>query len=139
MTLTATALLGYILWTLLLIVLIEIGRVVATVKTGKVANSFLADGSDISPFATRLSGAHLNCVESFPIVGGTLLLALVTEQHAITDPLALWLLLARIGQSCMHLVSGSSLAAQMRFGFFITQLGIIAWWLVKMIASIDSL
>jgi len=135
LTLTATALLGYIIWTLFLIVLIEIGRVVVTVKTGKAANSFLADGSDISSFAIRLSGAHLNCVESFPLVGGTLLLALVTEQHAITDPLALWLLLARIGQSCMHLVSGTSQAVQIRFAFFITQLGIIAWWLVKMVAS----
>lgn len=136
MTLTATALLGYISWTLLLIVLIEIGRVVVTVKTGKAANSFLADGSDISLSAIRLSGAHSNCVESFPLVGGTLLLALVTEQHAITDPLALWLLLARIGQSCMHLVSGTSRVVQIRFAFFITQLGIIAWWLMKMVAAL---
>ena len=131
MTLTATALLGYISWTLLLIVLIEVGRVVVTIKTRKAANSFLSDGSDISPFATRLSGAHSNCVENFPLVGGTLLLALVTEQQAITDPLALWLLLARFGQSFMHLVSGTSLAAQIRFAFFITQLGIIAWWVVS--------
>ena len=137
MTLTATALLGYIIWTLLLIVLIEIGRVVVTVKTGKAANSFLADGSDISPFSIRLSGAHSNCVENFPLVGGTLLLSLVTEQHAITDPLALWLLIARIGQSCMHLVSGTSLAAQIRFAFFITQLTIISWWLIKM--AVNSL
>ena len=123
LTLTATALLGYIAWTLFLIVLIEMGRVVVTVKTGKAANSFLSDGSDISPLATRLSGAHSNCVENFPLVGGTLLLALVTEQHDITDPLALWLLLARFGQSCMHLVSGTSRAAQIRFAFFIMQLG----------------
>ena len=129
MTLTATALLAYISWTLLLIVLIEVGRVVVTVKTGKAANSFLADGSDISPFTMRLSGAHSNCVESFPLVGGTLLLALVTEQHAITDPLALWLMLARIGQSCAHLLSGASRVIQMRFAFFVMQLGIIAWWL----------
>lgn len=136
MTTTAIALLGYILWTLFLIVLIEIGRIVVTVKTGRAANSFLADGSDISPFAIRLSGAHSNCVESFPLVGGTLLLSLVTEQHAITDPLALWLLLARIGQSCTHLLSGTSVAAQIRFTFFMTQLAIISWWLIKMIANL---
>jgi len=136
LTLTTTALLGYISWTLFLVILIEIGRVVVTVKTGKAANSFLSDGSDISPFAVRLSGAHSNCVENFPLVGGTLLLALVTEQQAITDPLALWLLLARFGQSFMHLVSGSSLAVQMRFAFFIVQLGIIVWWVVKMAVAL---
>ena len=135
MTLTVTALLGYITWTLFLVILIEIGRVVVTVKTGKAANTFLTDGSDISPFATRLSGAHANCVENFPLVGGILLLALVTEQQEITDPLALWLIVARIGQSCAHLVSGTSRAVQIRFAFFITQLGIIAWWLIKMVAN----
>ncbi len=139
MTLTATALLGYIAWTLFLIILIEIGRIVVTVKTGREANSFLADGSDISPFAIRLSGAHSNCVENFPLVGGTLLLSLVTEHHFITDPLALWLLLARVGQTCMHLLSGSSRAALIRFAFFITQLAIIFWWLITLAAQIINI
>ena len=117
-------------------VVMEILRVVVSVKTGRAANDFLPDGTDVSPFANRLARAHANCYESFPIVGGILLLALAIDQQSITDPLALWLLAARVGQSCTHVASGSSKAAQIRFLFFLTQLSIVSWWLVKIAAQI---
>ena len=135
MTLTSTVVLGYISWTLFLMVVMEILRVVVTVKTGRAANDFLPDGTDISPFANRLARAHANCYESFPIVGGILLFALATGQHSITDELALWLLAARVGQSCIHVATGSSLGAHIRFMFFLTQLAIVSWWLVKIAAQ----
>ena len=136
MTLTFIATLGYVFWTLFLILLMEILRVIVTVKTGRAANNFSPDGSDVSPFAARLARAHANCYESFPIIGGALLLSIASAQHLITDPLALWLLTARVAQSCVHLASGSSLAAQIRFFFFLSQLAIVSWWLIKFVTQI---
>ncbi len=129
MSLTALALLGYVAWTVMLLVVMEVLRSVLVLSKRHAANSFSADGADVSPFAHRLARAHANCYESFPIVGGLLLLALATGQGAVTEPLAMALLAARIAQSCTHLVSGSVLACQIRFTFFVIQLGIALRWM----------
>lgn len=134
MSSTALALAGYVAWMLALIVGIEILRTQAVLRSGREPNSFVPDGSDISPFANRLCRAHANCYESFPIIGGLLLLALAVGESSITNPLALWLLAARVAQSIVHLSSGSATAAQIRFAFFLVQLGIAVTWLVRLVA-----
>lgn len=134
MTVSAIALLGYIGWTLVLILLVESLRCYLIV-TGRwrPAVGFRPDGSDISPFAHRLTRAHANCYEHFPIIGGLLVLALLTGQTAVTDSLALWLLAARVAQSVTHLVSTGGPAATARFLFFAIQLIIAAWWVVQFV------
>lgn len=130
MSLTALALLGYIAWIILLLIVMEVLRSALVLAKRHAANSFANDGADVSPFAHRLARAHANCYESFPIVGGLLLLALATGQGAVTEPLAPALLAARVAQSCTHLISGSVLACQVRFAFFLVQLGIALRWVV---------
>lgn len=125
---TALALVGYLGWFLLLLLAMATVRTVA-VLGGKAANSFRPDGSDMPGFAARLTRVHANCYESFPFFGGVLLLALATGTTAVTDPLALWLLAARLAQSLVHLASTSVLAVQARFAFFIAQWVIVARWL----------
>jgi hypothetical protein len=68
--------------------------------------------------------------ENFPL-WGVLLLAIATDQTTVTDGLALYCLGARIGQVTTHLISTSERAVQIRFGFFIVQLGIVGYWLVQ--------
>ena len=131
MSLSFFAVIAYIVWTIILIIMIEVFRTYLVVKTGHAINDFSPDGSDISPFAHRLSRAHANCYESFPIIGGTLLVALATGQTGITDPLALWVIAARVAQSSTHIISGSVLASQVRFIFFLIQLTISTWWIVQ--------
>lgn len=132
MTASAYALLGYVGWTLILIIVNEVFRTFLVLSGRKAADSFRPDGSDISPFAHRLARAHANCYESFPIIGGVLLLVLATDQAAVTDPSALWVLSARIAQSSVHVVSTSSLAVQIRFTFFALQLSVVAWWVFQL-------
>lgn len=128
MTESAIALLGFVAWTLLLMLIMESMRTWLVLSGRKRSDSFRIDGSDVSPFAQRLARAHANCYESFPIIGGLLLLALATGSTHITDPLALWLLAARVAQSSTHLISANALAVQIRFACFAAQLLIAAWW-----------
>lgn len=131
MTTSALALLGYVAWTLLLLLIMESHRTALVLSGRRQASGFRPDGTDISPFAHRVARAHANCYESFPIIGGLLLLGLVTRLHTVTDPLALWVLAARVAQSSVHLVSTSHFAVTVRFAFFAVQLLIAAWWVVR--------
>jgi uncharacterized MAPEG superfamily protein len=127
MNATVLALTGFIGWFVVLLLSIGGLRIVATVK-GKPPNSFRPDGTDVSDLSVRLVRAHANCYESFPFVGGLMLLALATQSTDITNPLALIVLAARIGQSSIHLASTSNVAVQVRFTLFLVQVGISLYW-----------
>lgn len=125
---TIIALLGYIGWTVLLLVWLETYRTLRVLKKEKAPNEFSTDGSDMNPFGQRLTRAFGNCLESFAFIGGPMLLAIASGAAAITNPLALYLLVARLGQSVIHLISSSELAVQIRFAFFLVQQGIVIYW-----------
>lgn len=127
---TIIALLGYISWTLALLIWLAIYRTMLVTSKQKAPNDFKVDGSDSPPFGARLTRAQSNCVESFAFIGGLMLLALATNSLVITNGLALLLLAARIGQSVTHLISTSVLAVQIRFAFFLGQVGICLYWVV---------
>lgn len=125
---TLFALTAFIAWALLLLVWMELIRT-QLVLTGKVrANAFTPDNAALSPFVQRLTRAHANCVEGLPIFGGLLLVALVSERTAVTDPLALVFFGSRILQSTIHLLSLSAAAVTLRFCAFAVQMGIGVWW-----------
>ena len=128
MSTSALVLTLFIAWALLLLVVMETLRA-RLVVTGRVAsNQFTPDNATISPFMQRLARAHLNCVESLPIFGGLLVVALLTGRTGATDPLAPWLLGARIVQSGIHLASTSNAAVNARFAAFVVQMAIALYW-----------
>ncbi|WP_317203221.1 MAPEG family protein [Janthinobacterium sp.] len=129
MSLSALALLGYTTWMILLLLATAAVRLSLVLRGRRAPNSFAADGADVSPFAQRLARAHANCYESFPILGGLLLLGLATWQSKLTDPLAMLMLAARLAQSILHLASGGSFACLLRFAMFTLQIGIAAQWI----------
>lgn len=132
MSITLLALLGFLSWTLLLLVLMELLRS-KLVLTGEVpANGFTPDNGQLSPFMQRLARAHANCLEGLPIFGGIMVLAVIAGRAAVTDPLAYVLLAARITQSVIHLASTSSLAVMARFAFFAVQMGIAVYWVIRL-------
>jgi len=69
----------------------------------------------------------------FPLAA-VVLAAVVSGNAAVTDPLALWVLGARVGQSTVHLASVSNEAVMVRFGLFLVQYAIITWWILQLIA-----
>jgi len=130
---TVAALLGYIVVMLGLLGTLGMMRVGLTLGGKRAPNSFSPDGADVSPFSNRLCRAHANSYEGFPIFGGLMLLAIALDATAITDSLAFYLIGARVLQALTHLASTSNLAVQVRFAFFLVQVGISIWWVLEFI------
>ena len=63
-----------------------------------------------------------------------MLVAVVADKTALTDPLAYTFLAARIAQSTVHLISTSAIAINIRFTAFAVQMTIAAYWFFKLIA-----
>lgn len=125
---TEIALVGLVAWSLALTLMIGALRSALVMRGRRKANQFAPDGADVSPFAHRLARAHANCYENLPLIGALLLYAIATDRTQVTDPLALVYLNARFGQSIVHLVSTSNPAVLVRFGFFLVQLAVMAWY-----------
>ena len=134
MTTTLLAFLGFLCWTLFLLVLMETVRSKLVLTREVPANGFNPENSNLSPFMQRLARAHANCLEGLPLFGGFMILAVVAGKSDITDSLAYVLLAARIAQSTIHLASTSSPAVTARFTAFAVQMGIAVYWAIKFYA-----
>jgi len=132
MSASSLSLVGYAAWTLLLGASIVFFRTGIVLAQKRAANDFLPSGEDVSPFSNRLCRAHANCYENLPVFAALILLALVTGNEAITDPLARWVLVARVAQSVVHLISTSEMAVTLRATLLLVQLGIEAYWIVQL-------
>ena len=130
---SASVLTLFILWALLLLVLMEVLRSYLVVSGRVRSNEFNPENSNLSPFMQRLARAHANCLEGLPIFGGLLVVALVAGRTEITDPLAPWLLGARVVQSSIHLASLSVIAVNGRFAAFAVQIAIAVYWACALI------
>ena len=135
MTSTLTALTGFVAWSLFLLVLMEVIRSKLVLTKAVPANGFRPDNSNLSPFMQRLARAHANCVEGLPIFGGLMLIAVISGNSNLTDPLAHLFLGARILQSLVHLTSVSAAAVTLRFTAFAVQMAIAVSWAVHLLIA----
>lgn len=132
---TLFSLTGFIAWSLALLVLMEVIRSKLVLTREVAPTGFTPGNAGLSPFMQRLARAHANCLEGLPIFGGLMLVALVSERTAVTDPLAYAFLAARVLQSLVHLVSVSAAAIMLRFTFFAVQMVIGAIWAWGLLAA----
>jgi len=132
MSASALALIGYVGWTLLLVITIITIRTWMSLVGKRESYCFKPDGSDVSKASERMCRAHANCVENLPIFGAIILVAIATGNSGITDSLALWVLAARVAQSVTHLISISNLAITVRVTLFSVQLAIEVWWVAQL-------
>ena len=126
----------FVAWALVLMALMEVIRSKLVLQKTVLANEFRPDNANLSPFMQRLARAHANCIENIPVLGGLLLIAIVSGREHVTDPLAYVLVAARFLQTLIHLASSSSLAVTLRFVAFIVQVMIGLYWSFKLLASI---
>ena len=134
-------LIGYVLWTIVLVLAVA-GQRVAQVLTGKKApNAFPSGVQHGSDAYWRANRAHVNAAENLPMFAAVVLVGALTS--ADTDPhfgtLAVVTLCARVAQSCIHLASGSASAVNLRFTAFCVQLGCIVWMSVLLIQRAATL
>ena len=130
---TGTALLGFAGWYVLLTFALGLFRSGLVLSGKKAANSFSTDGSDVGDFGRRLNRARDNCYETLPLFVAIVLAASLVNKVSVIDPLAMYLLYARIGQSITHLVSTSIVAINVRFTLFLVQVVIYAIWVVQLL------
>ena len=133
MTPSSLALVLYAAWTLLLLAGIAALRTSETLARRRPRNGFAVFGEDVSAFSERLCRAHANCYENLPAFAALVLVAITSGHSQVTDPLALWLVAARIGQSVTHLISTRNWALNLRFVFFVAQMLVPLWWAVSLV------
>jgi len=130
---TATALIGFAGWFALLSLVLGLYRVRFILSGQKAVNTFLTDGSDLDPIGRRLTRARDNCYETLPLFAAIAAGASIAGRLDVTDPLAMWVLYARIAQSLTHIASISVPAVQLRAVFFFAQVLIYLWWAIRLL------
>ena len=132
---TATALVGFAAWFVLLSFVLAVYRSALVLGGRKPANTFSTDGSDLEPLGHRLTRARDNCFESLPAFAAIALGASIAGRLDVTDPLALWLLALRLAQSTTHVISTSVPAVLLRANLFFAQMFIYGWWAIQLLRS----
>ena len=135
MSSTLVALVAFAAWTALLVFGLANLRLVYAIRTKKALNSFSPAGDDLEGLPQRWTRAHLNCLEFLPIFGAVALSAVALGKTAITDPLAMVVLYARIGQSVVHLIGTTVPLVFVRAAFFVVQLLISLWWAYQLLTG----
>jgi uncharacterized MAPEG superfamily protein len=130
---TATALVGFAGWFALLSILLGLYRIRFVLGGTKAANTFAPDGQDLDALGHRMTRARNNCFETLPLFAALALGASMSGRLDVTDPLAMWVLYARIAQSVTHIISTSVPAVQLRAVLFFAQMFIYLWWAIRLL------
>lgn len=137
MTVLIGCLLGYVGWTLLLLLGIGTWRVSDVLRGKKRPNEFPSGTPHGSDLYWRLNRAHLNAVENAPLFAAVILSAValnVTPEGL--QVAAVVYLCARVGQSIAHIASGRSLVVNIRFSFFLAQAAMLSYFLMVLAGAV---
>ena len=122
------AVLFYVVWMQLLMLAYAFPRVpMALFGDRNFADWERAEVNRDPPFMVRVKGAHLNCVENFPLFAAVVVIAALMGKSPVVDGLANFILAARVGQSLVHLISTAPTFVLLRATFFLAQVGMIFW------------
>ncbi|VVC75458.1 hypothetical protein AQUSIP_07480 [Aquicella siphonis] len=133
MTIPQWTLLGFAVWTLLVLIsTIGITRWYLILCGQNQPREFRADEPHGSPRYRRAMRAHVNCVENLPVYGSIIfIITLLKLDNALLDVLAVTFMTARICQTITHVAfTDTNRMVLIRFAFFFTQLIIMFWMAV---------
>ena len=130
MTVPVWMLLGFAVWTILLLLATVGVYRWSRILTGRMPlGGFRADQVEGADWYLRAMRAHANCVENLPVFGAIVLALYVGNvASAFVNALAVAVLVGRIMQSLVHvcLVQTNTVSA-VRFGFFLVQIASFLW------------
>ncbi len=120
MTVPLWCLVGFVIWTIALVVALSVVRLRHLAAGGSVRDFGVPDDRRLM---WRLYRAHLNCLENLPLFASVVLVATVRRVagHSL-DGLAILYLIARLGQSTVHVAPGAGLQGNLRGAFLLVQL-----------------
>ncbi len=139
MTLPLLSLLGFAVWTLLVLaatVGVHRWRLILT-KRARI-NAFPADASNGPDWYQRATRAHLNCVENLPVYAAIVLVATFTGRHGwLLDALSIAVLGARVVQTSVHVAFvQTERVVSWRFSLFTVQLVAMLWMAMLTVTGI---
>jgi len=131
-------LLGFAMWTLLLLLFTVGVYRWGRIFTGKVAiRNFPADAAGGEEWYRRATRAHANCIENLPVFGAVVFALQVSHVGGtLVDGLAVAVLVARIIQSLVHVCFvHTDTVASVRFGFYFVQFICFVWLTVLIVLA----
>src|SRR5215216_2375545 len=140
MTVPVLMLLGFALWTILLLLATVGVYRWSRILTGRVPiGNFRADQIEGADWYLRAMRAHANCVENLPVFGAIVFgLYAGNVSSAFVNGLAVAVLVARIMQSLMHVCFVQTNAvASVRFGFFFVQILSFIWLIAILLTTLN--
>ncbi|HEY0133679.1 MAG TPA: MAPEG family protein [Nannocystis sp.] len=122
-------LLGFVSWTVLIVVVGIAGVRFTAIATGTAPpNGFPADVPHGSDRYRRTMRAHINSVENLPLFASVVLTgAVVHAGSPLMDTLALTYLGARVFHTLFHVASGRGLGIALRLTAYVVQLVCLSW------------
>lgn len=128
---TLQALLAFSAWYIFLSFVLVVFRLYSGARNPNL-KVFDQDGKDVPGFGFRLTRARNNCYENLPLFAAVVLVAAHTNSLAMTDQLAMYVFLARVAQSVVHLISISRPMILLRAILLATQYTIIGLWILQL-------
>jgi uncharacterized MAPEG superfamily protein len=120
MTVPLWCLIGFVLWVLVLVLALTIARFRHLARGGTHLEFGIPDERRL---IWRLFRAHLNALENLPLFASVILVATVRGVASLVfDLLAVSYLVARVGQSVVHVSPGAGLRGHRRFILLVVQL-----------------
>jgi hypothetical protein len=130
------ALVFYALWTIALVLMVGADRVLQVMEGKARANSFTPGTPHGSDSYWRINRAHMNAAENLAIFAAIVLSGWVAGMEtALFNRLAVIVVVARVIQSTIHMLSGSVLAVNLRFAAFGVQLVCEVWMAVLILMA----
>ena len=139
MSLPVWMLVGFAVWTLLVLMMIGVYRWSRILTRRAPISSFRADPIEGPDWYKRAMRAHANCIENLPVFGAIVFaLHVASLASPLINALAVIVLVARIMQSLVHVCFvQTDMVASVRFAFFFVQvagflwlIGILLWTLM---------
>lgn len=139
MTIPVWALLGFAIWTVLLLVgTVGVYRW-SHILTGRTPiREFRADNlAGSADWYRRAMRAHANCVENLPVFAAVVFAVHVSETAGpVVDSLSLLVIAARLAQSVTHVAfTETDRTVSLRFGFFFLQMVAFVWLAVLVVLA----
>ena len=130
------ALVFYALWAIALVLMIAADRLLLIFRGQVKNNEFLSGVPHGNDSYWRINRAQMNTAENLPVFAVIVLAAWIagTESH-VFNLLAMVVLVFRIIQSIIHIVSGSQIATWFRTGAFAVQIVCEIWMALMILQS----
>jgi uncharacterized MAPEG superfamily protein len=134
-----TALVLYALWSIALVLMICIERMILLARGHAKASDITPGIPHGNPAYWRINRAHINTVENLPAFATIVLAGYAAGQEShIFNLLAMVVFAARIVQSLIQIVSGSRIAGALRTTAFAVQMAGLIWMAVLILQNHPS-